>query len=73
MIDGCDSKAGNDVQANGCTVADDVGQCAIDFANKPLQQLACVVKTADRLRRAQIITPKEQAGILVCSLLTLGH
>ena len=73
VIEGCNSKAGNDLQANGCTVADDVGQCAIDFANKPLQQLACVVKTTDRLRRAQIITPKEQAGILVCSLLTLGN
>jgi hypothetical protein len=32
-----------------------------------------VVKATDRLRRSQIITPKEQAGILVCSLLTLGR
>ena len=73
VINGCDSKAGNDLQANGCSVADDVAECGVKFANKPLQELACVVKETDRLRRAKIITVKEQAGILVCSLLTLGH
>jgi hypothetical protein len=73
VIDGCDSRAGNDLQANGCSVADDVGECAVKYANKPLHELACVVKETDRLRRAKIISTKEQAGILVCSLLTLGH
>ena len=73
MIDGCNSKAGNDVQANGCTVADDVDECAIDLANKPLHQLACVVKKTDRLRKREDHHAKEQAGILVCTLLTLGH
>ena len=42
-------------------------------AIKPLHELACVVKETDRLRRAKIISTKEQAGILVCTLLTLGH
>jgi hypothetical protein len=73
VIDGCNSKAGNDLQANGCTVADDVGECAVKYANKPLHELACVVKETDRLRRAKIISTKEQAGILVCTLLTLGR
>ena len=73
IIDGCNSKAGNDLQANGCTVADDVNQCAIDFANKPLHELACVITRAERLRRAGIITTKEAAGILTCSILTLGR
>ncbi len=73
VIKGCNSRAGNDVQANGCTVADDIDRCATTFANKPLHHLACVVKETDRLRRAQIITSRERAGILVCSLLTLGH
>jgi hypothetical protein len=73
VIDGCDSRAGNDLQANGCSVADDVGECAVKYANKPLHELACVVKETDRLRRAKIISTKEQAGILVCTLLTLGH
>lgn len=73
FVDGCNSKAGNDLQANGCTVADDVNQCEIDFANKPLHQLACVIKQTDRLRKARIITSKEAAGILVCTVLTLGH
>jgi hypothetical protein len=73
VINGCDSRAGNDLQANGCSVADDVGECAVKYANKPLHELACVVKETDRLRRAKIISTKEQAGILVCTLLTLGH
>jgi len=73
VIGTCNSKAGNDVQANGCTVADDIDQCAIDFANKPLHQLACVITKAERLRKASIITTKEAAGILTCSILTLGH
>jgi hypothetical protein len=72
VIGRCNSKAGNDTQANGCTVADDVAQCEIDFLpNKPLHYLACVVKETERLRRAKVITSKEQAGILICSL--LGH
>jgi hypothetical protein len=73
IVDGCNSKAGNDLQANGCTVADDVNQCEITFARKPLQQLACVAKQTERLRKARIITSKEEAGILVCTVLTLGH
>jgi len=73
VIKGCNTKAGNDVQGNGCSVADDVNQCAIDFANKPLQQLACQITNAERLRRAGIITTKEAAGILTCSILTLGR
>jgi hypothetical protein len=73
IVDGCNSKAGNDVQANGCTVADDVNQCELDFPTKPLHALACVIKNTERLRKAKIITSKEAAGILVCSLLTLGN
>jgi hypothetical protein len=73
VIKGCNTKAGNDVQANGCSVADDINQCAIDFANKPLHQLACAITNAERLRRAGVITSKEAAGILTCSILTLGR
>ncbi len=73
LVGRCNSRAGNDVQANGCTVADDVEECAVNFSRKPLHYLACVAKETDRLRRARIITSKEQAGILVCSLLTLGR
>jgi hypothetical protein len=73
VIKGCNTKAGNDVQANGCTVADDINQCQIDFAGKPLHQLACAITKAERLRRAGIITAKEAAGILTCSILTLGR
>ena len=73
VIAGCNSRAGNDVQANGCTVSDDVEQCGITYLHKPLHYLACVAKETDRLRKAKIITSREQAGILVCSLLTLGH
>jgi hypothetical protein len=35
--------------------------------------LALPSRLSDRLRRSKIIATKEQAGILVCSLLTLGH
>jgi hypothetical protein len=73
FIGSCNSKAGNDVQTNGCSVSDDVNQCGIDFAGKPLQYFACVVRETDRLARARIITRKEQAGLLVCSLLSQHH
>jgi hypothetical protein len=73
IVDGCNSKAGNDLQANGCTVADDINQCEIDFPHKPLHQLACVINNASRLQQARIINAKEAAGILVCTILTLGH
>jgi hypothetical protein len=73
IVDGCNSKAGNDLQANGCTVADDVNQCEIDFPHKPLHQLACVINNTVRLQKAKIITGKEAAGILVCTILTLGN
>jgi hypothetical protein len=72
IVDGCNSRAGNDLQANGCTVADDINQCEIDFPHKPLHQLACVANQTERLRRASIITPREAAAILVCTVLTLG-
>lgn len=73
IVDGCNSKAGNDTQANGCTVADDVNQCEIDFPRKPLHQLACVINKTERLKKARIITGKEAAGILVCTIFTLGN
>src|ERR1044071_683045 len=67
VIGTCNSKAGNDVQANGCTIADDVDQCAIDFPKKPLHYLACVAHKTDALRVQRVITAKEQVGILTCT------
>jgi len=69
IIGTCNSKAGNDVQANGCTIADDVDQCAIDFPNKPLHYLACVAHKTDALRVQRVITAREQVGILTCTIL----
>jgi hypothetical protein len=69
VIGTCNSKAGNDVQANGCTIADDVDQCAIDFPDKPLHYLACVAHKTDDLRVHRVITVKEQVGILTCTIL----
>jgi hypothetical protein len=69
VIGTCNSKAGNDVQANGCTIADDVDQCAIDFPKKPLHYLACVAHKTDDLRVKRVITVKEQVGILTCTIL----
>ena len=69
VIGTCNSKAGNDLQANRCTVADDVDQCAVDFANRPLHYLACVAHKTDDLRVKRVITGKEQAGIIVCTIL----
>lgn len=73
VIGSCNSKAGNDIQANGCTIADDVDQCAIDFAGKPLHYLACVAHKTDDLRVKRVITVKEQVGILVCTILNGAH
>jgi PA domain-containing protein len=69
VIGTCNSKAGNDVQTNGCTIADDVDQCAIDFPKKPLHYLACVAHKTDDLRVQRVITAREQVGILTCTIL----
>jgi hypothetical protein len=73
IIGTCNSKAGNDLQANGCSISDDVEQCAIDFANKPLQYLGCVAHKTDDLRVKRVITLKEQVGILTCTILNGLH
>jgi hypothetical protein len=41
--------------------------------DKPLHQLACVINKTERLKKAKVITGKEAAGILVCTILTLGN
>jgi hypothetical protein len=64
----CDSRAANDVQADGCSVADEVGECAVFAPNKPLKYLACVAKETADLVHDRVITVREQIGILACAL-----
>jgi hypothetical protein len=63
----CDTNAGNDVQATGCSVADEVGICA-PFTNRPLKYLACLTTVSSHLQRNRVITLKEQLAILACGL-----
>jgi len=70
FIGRCNTKAGNDIQTNGCTVADDLNACN---DSRPLQYLACIAKTTAALRKAKVISPREEPGILICSILNLLH
>ncbi len=70
FIGRCNSRAGNDIQANGCTVADDLNACS---DARPLQYLACIAKTTATLRKNKVISPREEPGILICAIDKLLH
>ena len=67
----CDSKAGNDLLADGCSVSDRLEECS---GLSPAKYLACVTKKTDAFARQKVITRKEEIGILACAVATtIGH
>ena len=64
-IGSCDSKAGNDVIADGCTVSDRLNECTDP---RPLHYLACVARKTDGFVDNHVITRREAAGVLVCAV-----
>lgn len=65
VIDGCDSGAGNDLFANGCTVTDLVLACADGAANHGAFA-SCATGVTNGLRKAGDITAGEKDAIQSC-------
>lgn len=61
----CNSRAGNDVMADGCTVSDRLDECADP---RPARYLACITRKTQELRRNRVVTPLEEAGIVFCAV-----
>jgi hypothetical protein len=66
----CDSRARNDVMAEGCSVSDRLDECT---DTRPGRYLTCIAKKTDELARKRVITRREELGILVCAALSGTH
>jgi hypothetical protein len=73
VIERCDSRAGNDVLADGCTLSDELIKCAVQFDGRPAQYLGCVLNKTVRWVIQHIVTPREALKIQICALLSLLH
>jgi hypothetical protein len=65
IIGRCNSRAGNDLMVDGCSVSDRLGECT-DM--RPGRYLACIAKKTEELRRKKVIAPLEEVGILLCAV-----
>jgi hypothetical protein len=66
----CDSRAGNDIMVDGCTVSDRLDECTDP---RPARYLACIARKTEQLRRQRVILPLEEARILVCAVSKTLH
>ena len=66
VIDGCDSRAGNDLSADGCKITDRIAACAASaLTHDDFTQ--CVGALTTQLRNAGLITNKEKGDIQKCA------
>lgn len=70
IVGGCDSKAPNPLQPNGCSAADDVNFC-VGLAGEVY--LACVQSGTRPLVRKGLISQKDEENILQCARQTGGR
>lgn len=66
----CNTRAGNDLMASGCTLADSYDECD---GKRPLAYAACIAKKTAEFRKAKLIKPIEEIGILLCALDQILH
>ena len=66
----CNSRAGNDLMANGCTLSDSYNECD---GKRPVAYAACIAKKTAEFRKAKLIKPIEEIGILLCALDQILH
>jgi len=66
VIDGCDSGVENDLFGNGCTIADQVHECAMNAGNHG-QFVSCVAHLTNDLKKAGVITGQEKGAIQSCA------
>jgi hypothetical protein len=66
VIDGCDSRAGNDLFSDGCKITDRIAACAASaLTHDDFTQ--CVTALTNQLKRNGFITNKEKGDIQKCA------
>jgi hypothetical protein len=66
VIDGCNSRAANDLFADGCTIADLVINCLEDSSTQ-IRALLCTTRLTKDLRREGALSAREAIQILGCT------
>ena len=66
VVDGCDSGVENVLAENGCTISDDILECA-DGARNHGKFVSCVAKLTNRLKKTGLISGKEKGAIQRCA------
>jgi hypothetical protein len=66
----CNSRAGNDLMADGCSLADRYSECD---GQRPVAYAACIAKKTNDFRKAKLIKPIEEVGIILCALDNILH
>ncbi|HEU4590706.1 MAG TPA: PA domain-containing protein [Steroidobacteraceae bacterium] len=66
----CNTGAINDTQANGCTLNDAYAECS-GLRTGPY--VACIAKKTADFRKAKLIKPLEELGIVLCTLSNVLH
>lgn len=66
IIDGCDSGVENALFENGCTISDDIMECA-DGAKNHGKFVSCVSKLANGLKKDGLISGKKKGAIQSCA------
>jgi len=66
----CNSRAGNDLMTDGCTLADRYSECDGKTGGA---YAVCIAKKTDAFRKAKLIKPIEEVGILLCALDNILH
>jgi hypothetical protein len=66
VIDGCDSQVSNTVLSDGCSISDEVDECAANSAAHGAFR-SCVSKLGDGLQKDDVLTGPEKEQILSCA------
>jgi hypothetical protein len=66
VIDGCDTGVENHLLDSGCTISDEIAECAAEVTNHG-QFVRCVAHLTNALKREGIIAGKEKGKIQKCA------
>lgn len=66
----CNTRAGNDLMTDGCSLADRYNECD---GLRPGAYATCVARKTNEFRKAKLIKPIEEVGILLCALDNILH
>jgi hypothetical protein len=66
----CNTRAGNDLMTDGCSLADRYNECDGLRAGA---YLSCIARKTNDFRKAKLIKPIEEIGILLCAIDNILH